>query len=116
MRDKKAQTSEWFDAAKFPNATFKSSSVEKTEKGYSVNCITLFGEERDKELATCRIHLNIHHKEDCHLFESARCELWLQAGVPIISEHSLDNDSRCTNVSYDELVETAVTFIQRMKE
>lgn len=36
MRDKKAQTAEWFDAAKFPNATFKSTSVEKTEKGFSV--------------------------------------------------------------------------------
>lgn len=39
MRDKKAQTAEWFDAAKFPNATFKSKSVEKTEKGYSVKGI-----------------------------------------------------------------------------
>ncbi len=36
MRDKKAQTSDWFDAAKFPTATFKSSSVVKTDKGYNV--------------------------------------------------------------------------------
>jgi len=36
LRDKKAQTAEWFDAEKFPNATFKSSLVEKTEKGYLV--------------------------------------------------------------------------------
>jgi hypothetical protein len=86
------------------------------EKGYSVHYITLFGEERDKELAKCKIHLNIHCEVDYQLFESARCELWLQVGVPIISEHSLDNDSRCTNVSYDELVETAVTFIQQLQE
>lgn len=36
LRDKKAQTSEWFDAANYPNATFKSSSVVKTDKGYHV--------------------------------------------------------------------------------
>lgn len=37
MRDKKAQTTEWFNAAKFPNATFKSKSVTKTDKGFSVS-------------------------------------------------------------------------------
>lgn len=37
MRDKKAQTKEWFDAASFPTATFKSTGVVKTEKGYNVN-------------------------------------------------------------------------------
>jgi len=36
LRDKKAQTSEWFNAAKYPTATYKSSSVEKTEKGFLV--------------------------------------------------------------------------------
>lgn len=36
MRDKKAQTYEWFDAANHPNATFKSSSILKTDKGYNV--------------------------------------------------------------------------------
>ena len=36
LRDKKAQTAEWFDAEKYPNATYKSSSVEKTEKGFLV--------------------------------------------------------------------------------
>lgn len=36
MRDKKAQTSEWFDAAKYPYVAFKSSSIEKKDKGYTV--------------------------------------------------------------------------------
>ena len=85
------------------------------EKGYSVNCITLFGEERDKELAACRIHLNIHCEEDYQLFESARCELWLQVGVPIISENSLDNDSRCINIPYENMVETTIQLIQDMQ-
>jgi len=36
MRDKKAQTSEWFNSAKFPNATFKSKSASKTDNGFSI--------------------------------------------------------------------------------
>jgi polyisoprenoid-binding protein YceI len=37
MRDKKAQTSDWFDTAKFPNATFKSSDIVKTDKGFNIS-------------------------------------------------------------------------------
>lgn len=36
LRDKKAQTEDWFDAANYPTATYKSSSIVKTEKGYNV--------------------------------------------------------------------------------
>ncbi len=36
MRDKKAQTSEWFDAANHPYVSYKSSSIEKRDKGYMV--------------------------------------------------------------------------------
>lgn len=34
IRDKKALTEDWFDAEKFPYATYKSTSVEKSENGY----------------------------------------------------------------------------------
>ena len=64
----------------------------------------VFGEERDKELAKCKILINIHAEEDYNIFESSRCDAWLSIGVPIISENSLDNDSRCINVEYDQLV------------
>lgn len=47
MRDKKAQTHEWFDAASFPNATYKSSSIVKTDKGYNVKgTMTIKGESK----------------------------------------------------------------------
>lgn len=36
MKNKKAMTAEWFDAEKHPNITYKSTSVVKTEKGYSI--------------------------------------------------------------------------------
>lgn len=69
---------------------------------------TVAGDARDQQLAKCKVILNIHYAEDYQLFESARCEPWLAAGVPVISETSLDNDSRCINVDYADLVKTAV--------
>ena len=82
-------------------------------KGVSVNIITKFGEERDKELAQCKLHLNIHFRKNYKIFESARCELWLNVGVPIISENSLDNDKRCINVDYKDIVNTAIHELKK---
>ena len=39
MRDKHLKSSDYFDAAKYPNITFKSKSFEKTEKGYKMTGI-----------------------------------------------------------------------------
>jgi len=36
MKDKKAQTSEWFDAAKYPDITYVSSKIEKSGSDYVV--------------------------------------------------------------------------------
>lgn len=79
--------------------------------GIKVNYIEQFGDARDIELAKCKIMLNIHAFEDYNIFEIARCEPWLQLGVIFISETSLDNDSRCINVSYDEIVNTVVKYL-----
>lgn len=37
MKNKKAMTKEWFDAAKYPTIEFVSTKVVKTEKGYQVH-------------------------------------------------------------------------------
>lgn len=74
------------------------------EKGHSVCLIQSWGEERDVALAKCRIILNIHYADDYNVFESARCVPWIEAGATVISEHSLDDDPRCINVPYDQLV------------
>ena len=63
-------------------------------------------EERDKLLAKCKMIINIHFADDYKIFERSRCEQWLRVGVPVISEESLDNDSRAICVPYDKLVET----------
>jgi hypothetical protein len=84
--------------------------------GYKVNYINnIFGEERDKEIAKCKIILNIHFADDYNIFESARCEPWLAIGVPVISETSLDNDERCINVPYTDLVNTTVETLYKLK-
>ena len=80
-------------------------------RGIRVNIVHAFGETRDKELAKCRVLVNIHCSVDNTIFEQARCEPWLSIGVPVISEHSLDDDPRCINVGYSELVEKVVSFL-----
>ena len=87
--------------------------VALINKGFSVNYINSWGEERDKALAQCNIHLNIHHEEDFQIFESARCDLWLTVGVPIVSEHSLDDDPRCINVPYNKLTDATVDAMRK---
>jgi len=71
---------------------------------------TAWGEERDKELSSCRILINIHYSTEHQIFETARCEPWLQVGVPIISELSIENDSRCILTPYDGLVDTVTKY------
>jgi len=83
------------------------------DRGYKINYIfDIFGDDRDKELAKCKFLLNIHADEDYNIFEIARCEPWLAIKVPIISENSLDNDPRCINVKYDEMVNRVIEFIK----
>lgn len=49
MRDKKAQTSEWFNAAKYPNIEFSSSKIEKSENGYTVTgTLSIKGTKKEK--------------------------------------------------------------------
>ena len=84
------------------------------ELGITVNILDgVFGKKRDKELAKCKILLNIHAFPHYKIFESNRCEPWLKAGVTIISENSLDNDARCINVIYSDIIKTVK---KRIKE
>lgn len=76
---------------------------------------SVWGEERDKQLAKCRYILNIHYASDYKVFERARCEQWLSSGQTVISEESLDNDSRAITVPYDSLINTCVEICKIQK-
>jgi hypothetical protein len=77
---------------------------------FSVLHTTAWGDERDKELSSCRILVNIHYSTEHQIFETARCEPWLQVGVPIISELSIENDSRCILTPYDGFLDTVSKY------
>lgn len=71
----------------------------------------LFGEERDKMISKSKIFLNIHFTEDYNIFESYRCFPWIETNKIIVSENSLDNDIRCVNVNYENIVDTIIKII-----
>lgn len=85
------------------------------DAGLSVFNVTDYGAERDKKLALCRVILNIHFADDFRIFESARCDVWLRAGVPVVSETSLDDDPRCINAPYKALVETTKKTVDALR-
>ena len=87
--------------------------MELKTRGKKINIVKLWGDERDKELAKCKIIINIHYADDYKIFESARCEPWLKLGIPVISEKSLDDDSRCIVSEYDSLVQTIIEYLDK---
>jgi hypothetical protein len=59
--------------------------------GFTVKHIeNSFSLERDVYTAQCRYLLNIHADDDFQIFETARCIRWLDAGMTVITEPSLD--------------------------
>ena len=89
------------------------------ERGVTINIISnstkmKWGIERDREIARCRALLNIHFADDYTVFESVRCDPWVSAGMPVITETSIDDDSRCAVIApYGELVERTIEFLRR---
>lgn len=73
--------------------------------GPRVRAVHARGEERDRELARCRVHVNIHFGPTYRIWESHRCQAWLDVGVPVVSEHSLDDHPDCINVPFERLVQ-----------
>ena len=88
---------------------------ELQRRGVRVNVVTGHGDYRDSELAKCKMLINIHYSPSYLVFEQLRCEPWIQAGMPVLSEHSLDNDARVINASYEELVDATVNLLKIIK-
>jgi hypothetical protein len=84
-------------------------------KKYKVRVLRkIFGKERDKELAKCKIILNIHYSDKYNVFEVFRCGPWLEIGVPVISEVSIDIDPRCISTTYPNFIKTAENAIKNI--
>ena len=87
---------------------------ELMKEGFTVHCVTHHGTERYKRLVRCRVIVNIHSSDDSTIFEQTRCDIWLRAGVPVVSETSVDDDPRCINTPYNSIVETVKILIQNL--
>jgi hypothetical protein len=85
---------------------------ELINKGKKINVVSSWGDERDKELAKCKIILNIHYEDKSNIFESARCEPWLKLGIPVITEKSVYDDLRCIVSEYENLVQTVLDYLE----
>ena len=67
---------------------------------FKVNQITGWGNDRDSELAKCKVILNIHAEynyESINIFEHIRCDRLLEAGFNILSETSYELDQDFVN-------------------
>lgn len=83
--------------------------------GLKIRVITdCFGIERDKMIAQCRALLNIHANADYKIYESIRCDRWLNAGMSVICEYCEDAPTKHGNllhiVPFDKIVEYCACF------
>lgn len=72
-----------------------------------------FLDERDKLISKSKILLNMHFDDDYKIFEIVRCFPWLDVNKIVVSENSLDNDERCINVNYNEIVHTIKKILNK---
>ncbi len=62
------------------------------ENGLKVKHVMGFGDKRDVKMKDCKLLLNLHAHDDCFIFEHIRCDRWIFAGLPVVSEDSVCED------------------------
>ena len=62
-----------------------------------------------KEMSQCKAILNLHAADDFKVFESHRCLPFLEAGIPVLTEVSLDTDTRCAVIFTEDTLVPCVT-------
>ncbi len=98
-------------------SAYRNSIVEQLDKrGIKYHYIVGWKDERDKQIAECRILLNLHYDKDYQVFEHLRCDRWLFAGKMVISDEtifmdSLDIKDLVIFEKYDKLVDKVVDVI-----
>lgn len=105
--------------------------VEKLiKRGFSVNVISGWKYDRDKEIAKCKVLINIHGQlpkpnsewQESKIFEHIRCDRLLNAGYNILSEESLhlsdDFKSKFSNnlkiITYDEFLNIDIKMLDKL--
>jgi hypothetical protein len=86
------------------------------KRGISILIVTAWGDERDQLISQGKILLNIHYKKSSLIFESIRCDRWIFAGIPVVSENFILSEENDTSpmmhlCEYDDLVETVESVL-----
>jgi len=86
---------------------------ELEDRGVKVRRIDSWGEERDAQVQSCKVIVNIHYADDYKIYESIRCDRWLAFGKVVVSEDSLETplDPKLIISPYDNLVEAVINSI-----
>jgi hypothetical protein len=107
---------------------FCSADTQRRTKIYEVlnskfKCVNIkcFGLSRDKLIAQSKVLINIHKFVNLKIYEHLRCDRWLFAGLPIISEKSmgeeeLDIKNLLVIDTYDNLIDVATNYINNYDE
>jgi hypothetical protein len=74
-------------------------------------------EHRDAKIGACKILLNLHFSDGFRVFEHMRCDRWLFAGKPVVSERC-DSENKidlgdCVTFTDDNLVRAVRTALLR---
>ncbi|NBP58497.1 hypothetical protein EBU71_18570, partial [bacterium] len=89
--------------------------LTELQKSYKVLVLrNNYGDDRDKQIARCKMLLNIHYSDNYKIFEVFRCGPWLEIGLPVLSEVSVDMDTRCEYILYKDLVSSAKKTLERI--
>lgn len=122
----------YLDTPKIYDVAFCGSVSERRKKilddirnlGLTVLEITTdWADTRDMKIASCKMLINIHYRDDYNIYESMRCDRWAFATMPVLSEDSIYDellDVKKNGVvlfyKYDELPMAVYHFIKNFKQ
>jgi len=87
---------------------------ELTEAGVTVKVVNKWKDQRDLEILTCRLVLNIHYDDDYQVYESLRCDRLAMSGIVVITEPSKKQEVH--SITPLLIVETYDNLISKVKD
>jgi hypothetical protein len=66
---------------------------ELVKSGVKVLNVVGWKSQRDQEIAKAKILINIHYTNEYQIYENLRCDRWLFAGLMVVSEDSLSDET-----------------------
>lgn len=108
-----------YDVAMVSNVYNRRKDIESKLRECGITVLNVVGwrDVRDKQIGQCRLLLNIHTHENAIVWEHLRCDRWLFAGMPIVSEtcintHDLDVREAVYWSTYDDIVDRVKEVLQ----